>query len=157
MRSVLAAPLVAFTLSVFSLAQQSIDPAANSRIKDHASFGNQKAPKKEKAPTTRTVSGQVTNETGQVLEGALVTLTDKKTNEKTSFFTKKDGRYKFDDLSFNNDYEVQARYKDKSSEPRKLSQFDTTPRPVRILEIRTGAATTTAASADNKTAAPPKR
>jgi len=127
-------------------AQQTIDPALNAHPKDNATFGNEKAPKKQKNPTSRTVSGQVTDETGQVLQGAMVTLTDKTTNEKTNFFTKKDGRYQFADLSFTRDYEVQAHYKDKVSPNRRLSQFDTTPRPVRILEIETGGAPATSTS-----------
>ena len=130
-------------------AQQTIDPALNTHVNDNASFGNQKSPKKEKAPTSRTVSGQVTDERGQVLQGALVTLTDNKTKEQTTFFTKKDGRYQFENLSFTKDYSVQARYKDKESDPRKLSQFDTAPRPVRILEINTGSATASAAAASS--------
>ncbi len=148
--------LAAFCVSVLTLTgQQTVDPALNSHVKDNASFGNEKAPKKEKNPTSRTVSGQVTDETGQVLQGALVTLVDKKTNEKTSFFTKKDGRYQFADLSFMRDYEVQAHYKDKASVSRRLSQFDTTPRPVRILEIDTGGApSTTPSAADAKNSNP---
>lgn len=151
MRRLLATPFAVVILAGSSLAQQS-NPTPH--VNDAASFGNQKAPKHEKAPTTRTVSGQVTDETGQVLEGALVTLTDNKTKEKTSFFTKKDGRYKFEDLSFHSDYEVQARYKDWSSEARKLSQYDTTPRPVRILAINTGSPSATNSAAENAASAP---
>jgi hypothetical protein len=146
MRSI-AGPLALLLMTPFLSAQQPVNPGASRVPSDAATFGNKKPSKKEKAPTTRTVSGQVTDETGQVLEGALVTLTDSKTKEKTSFFTKKDGRYQFEDLSFNNDYELQARYKDKSSEPRKLSQFDHTPRPVRILEINTESNPAAAANA----------
>ena len=130
-------PFFILTFAAVSAAQQPVDPNAGRAPSDAATFGNKKPSKKEKAPTTRTVTGTVTDETGQVLEGALVTLTDSKTKEKTTFFTKKDGRYQFEDLSFTNDYQVQARYKDKSSEPRKLSQLDRNPRPVRILEIDT--------------------
>ena len=151
MKRLLASPFAVVILAGFCLAQQT-NPTPH--VNDAASFGNQKAPKHEKAPTTRTVSGQVTDETGQVLDGALVTLIDSKTNEKTSFFTKKDGRYKFEDLSFHNDYEVQARYKDWSSEPRKLSQYDTTPRPVRILAINTGSPSATNSAAKNAAPAP---
>ncbi len=130
--------LTALSLAVLSFAQQQPPPDPNlSRPADNASFGNQKSPKKEKTPTARIVTGQVTDETGQVLEGAMVTLTDTRTKQKTSFFTKKDGRYHFEELSFVIDYEVQARYKDKLSDIRKISQFDRTPRPVRILEINT--------------------
>jgi len=90
---------------------------------------------KQKAPTARTVSGKVVDETGQPLEGALVTLTDAKTNEKTTVITKKDGRYHFDDVSFTNDYQLQARYKAMTSDERKLSQYDHSANVVRILTI----------------------
>jgi len=135
--------------ALLSAQQQTIDPTAN-RGNDHASFGNKKNPKKDKNPTSRTVTGQVTDETGHALEGAMVTLTDKASNTRTSFFTKRDGRYQFEDLGFNKDYEVQARYKDFSSDARKLSQFDAAPRPVRLLQINTGAKPAPAASAENK-------
>lgn len=91
--------------------------------------------KKEKAPTSRTLTGKVVDDTGQPLEGALVTLTDVKAHQKTTIITKKDGRYNFEDLSFTLDYEVQAKFKDGSSPTRKLSQYDHTANVVRILEI----------------------
>ena len=94
-------------------------------------------PKKEKNPTTRTVTGQVVDDTGQPLEGALVTLVDGKTKEKFEFFTKKDGRYKFDDLSFSVDYQLQAKWKSLMSDQRKLSQYDHAARIVRQLEVTT--------------------
>lgn len=93
--------------------------------------------KKEKAPTSRSLSGKVVDETGQPLEGALVTLTDGKTHVKTTGITKQDGHYNFDDLSFNIDYELQARYKNSVSSSRKLSQYDHNANVVRILEINT--------------------
>ncbi len=129
--------VLAVTIFALALPAQQPSDASTTKPRSAATLGNEKQPKKDKNPTSRTVTGQVTDETGQVLEGAMVTLTDKKTNERTSFFTKKDGRYRFEELSFNNDYEVQARYKNFASEPRKLSQFDAAPRPVRILEIKT--------------------
>lgn len=91
--------------------------------------------KKEKAPTSRRVIGKAVNDAGQPLEGALVTLTDGKTGQKTTVITKKDGRYSFDDLSFTVDYQVQAKYKDQVSESKKLSQYDHTANIVRILEV----------------------
>ncbi len=91
--------------------------------------------KKEKAPTSRRVTGKAVNDAGQPLEGALVTLTDSKTGQKTTVITKKDGRYSFDDLSFTVDYQVQAKYKDQVSESKKLSQYDRSANIVRILEI----------------------
>ena len=91
--------------------------------------------KKQKPATSRTLSGKVVDDYGQPLANAVVTLKDGKTGEKRTFFTKKDGRYNFEDLSFSNDYEVRARYKDLQSEPRKLSQYDHTAAVVRILEV----------------------
>ncbi len=91
--------------------------------------------KKDKAPTARSLKGTVVDDTDQPLEGALVTLTNTKTNEKTTFITKKDGRYYFDDLAFTIDYQLVARYKDMRSEPRKLSQYDHQPNIVRILQV----------------------
>jgi hypothetical protein len=91
--------------------------------------------KKDKAPTSRDVSGKVVDISGQPIEGALVTLTNSKTNSKVTFITKNDGRYSFDDLSFTIDYQLQAKFKDASTEPRKISQYDRNPSVVRILEL----------------------
>ena len=120
-------------------------------------LSNHKPSKKDKAATSRTVTGMVTDETGQPLNGALVTLIDSKTKEKTSYFTKKDGRYRFEDLAFTNDYEVQARWKSYNSEPRKLSQFDHTANPVRILEVQTETPPAPAATASSQPSTTPKQ
>jgi hypothetical protein len=93
--------------------------------------------KKEKTPTSRSVTGKVVDTSGQPLEGALVTVTDSRAGEKRTYITKKDGHYDFDNLSFTVDYQLQARYKDGVSEPRKLSQYDRTVNMVRILDVAT--------------------
>ncbi len=107
------------------------------------------AGKKGKAPTSRSVTGKVVDSSGQVLQGALVTLTDPKTNEETTIITKKDGRYSFDDLSFTQDYLVAARYKDLVSEPKKLSQYDHSATIVRILEVAAKPKATAEAKKEN--------
>ena len=91
--------------------------------------------KKDKAATSRDVSGMVVDISGRPIEGALVTLTNTKTNSKVTFITKSDGRYNFGDLSFTIDYQLQAKYKDATTEPRKISQYDRSPSVVRILEL----------------------
>jgi hypothetical protein len=91
--------------------------------------------KKDKAPTSRSLKGTVTDDSGKPIEGALVTLTNESSNEKWTFITKKDGRYNFDDLSFTVDYDVAARHGDYRSDTKKLSQYDRTPNIVRILEL----------------------
>jgi hypothetical protein len=93
--------------------------------------------KKGKDPTSRTVTGHVVDDSGTPLEDALVTLTDAKTKEKRTFFTKKDGRYSFEDLSFTTDYKLQARWKTLISDSRNLSQYDRTAKIVRILQVAT--------------------
>jgi carboxypeptidase family protein len=118
-------------------------------------LGNHRPPnKKDKKPTSRSVKGKVVDNSGQPLEGALVTVSDTKAEEKRTFITKKDGRYNFDDLSFTVDYQLQARYKDAVSEPRKLSQYDRTVDIVRILDIPSGVSPTTEAK---KEEAEPKK
>lgn len=91
--------------------------------------------KKDKAPTSRTLRGTVVDDGGRPMEGALVTLTNKSTNEKITFITKKDGQYRFDDLSFTTDYEVGAKYKRQSTEARQISQYDHRADVIRRLEL----------------------
>jgi len=91
---------------------------------------------KEKAPTSRTVSGKVVDEiSGTPLKGAIVTLTNLSTREKREMITKEDGRYNFDDLSFSVDYALNAKYKNAVTDTRKLSQYDRTAKVVRILTV----------------------
>ena len=114
--------------------------------------------KKGKAATSRNVAGKVVDTSGQPLEGALVTLTNTKTNEKTTFFTKQDGRYNFDELSLTIDYQLQARYKAATTEMRKISQYDSNVSTVRILQIdteeKTGTPAVEAAKQEKKTDPP---
>jgi hypothetical protein len=118
-------------------AQQKTDPDPDH--KPDVFLDNHRSPtqKKNKPPTSRIVSGHVVDDSGTPLEGALVDLTNTKTNEKRTFFTKKDGRYVFDDLSFTIDYRLQARWKTLMSDVRNLSQYDASPTPVRTLQVVT--------------------
>jgi hypothetical protein len=75
---------------------------------------------------------------------------DGKTKEKFEYFTKKDGRYKFDDLSFSVDYQLQAKWKSLVSEERKLSQYDHAPRIIRQLQVATPDGATPPAASDAK-------
>jgi hypothetical protein len=111
--------------------------------------------KKDKAPTSRDLAGKVIDSSGQPIEGALVTLTNAKTNEKTTFITKKDGRFSFDDLSLTNDYQLQARFKDTVTELRNISQYDPNTRINRILQFGSAPEASTADAA--KKTAPPQQ
>jgi hypothetical protein len=125
--------LSGFLISLGAFAQQTQESSPPVFLDNHRPLN----PKKEKNPTSRTVTGQVVDDSGQPLEGALVTLIDGKTKERHEFFTKKDGRYTFEDLSFSVDYQLRAKWKNLTSEERKLSQYDHTARVIRLLEVTT--------------------
>ncbi len=133
-KCLLVSTIGALAFASFSAAQQTTTPNSDHSdvfLDNHRPLTN----KKTKAPTSRNLAGKVVDDNGQPLQGALVTLTDEKTKQKTTVITKQDGRYSFDDLSFTNDYQVDARYKGLVSEPRKLSQYDRSVNVVRILQV----------------------
>ncbi|HEX4748076.1 MAG TPA: carboxypeptidase-like regulatory domain-containing protein [Bryobacteraceae bacterium] len=132
----LACSICLFAASTAAVAQQISDP--NPAHAPAAEIDNKRPliNHKEKAPTSRTVSGKVVDEiSGTPLKGAIVTMTDLSTKEKRETITKEDGRYSFEDLSFTEDYELRAKYKNAVTEVRKLSQYDHTVKSVRILQI----------------------
>ena len=155
-RLVISASVIAL-FATLSSAQQTVD---NNPGNDPNVFLDNHRPlikKKEKAPTSRTLTGQVVDDSGTPLAGALVTITNTKTHEKENFFTKKDGHYSFEDLSFAIDYEVQAKFKDLSSDTRKLSQYDHSPRLVRILQIGSAPALNQSVTTEAKKDEPKKK
>lgn len=81
-------------------------------------------PPKEKAPQTRTVSGQVTDQDDSPLADAVVYLKNTKTLAIKSYISEANGNYHFSSLAPNVDYEVYAEYKDHRSPTRTLSSFD---------------------------------
>jgi len=132
--------LVALLFAAAALAASAQTADSNPAHEPSVFLGNDRPKnKKDKTPTSRAVTGKVVDDSGKPLEGALVTLTDTEKNQKLSFFTKKDGRYGFDDLSFSVDYQLQARYKNLASETKRLSQYDHRPNMVRILEVTSNA------------------
>lgn len=139
---VLSAAVAILAGSVVSSAQFRGTPDTNPYDGSAATFGTSRPPirKKEKPPTSRTLKGIVTDDSGKPLSGAMVTLTNKKTKEHVAFFTKKDGHYHFDDLSFTIDYQVQAAYHGRHSKTKPISQYDHTATMVRMLDIPSAAA-----------------
>ena len=135
MRKRLALLAVAGTMATLPVAGQQA-PVNNPGQADRGAVLGGPKYKKDKAPTSRYLHGTVTDETNQPVAGALVTLHNAKTNDKLTFITKKDGRYHFEDLSFNVDYSVQARFKKEMSSERKISQYDNRPDVVRMLELQ---------------------
>jgi hypothetical protein len=83
------------------------------------------ASKKNKAPTTKTVTGQVQDPEEKTLEGAEVTLKDLQTGKALAIYADANGQYQFTDLNPHHDYEIQAKFKGIASETRQVTSFDT--------------------------------
>ena len=80
---------------------------------------------KQKAPTTKTVSGVVTDKAENGISGATVTLKDLQTGKTVAIYADANGHYRFADLDPHHDYEIQASFKGVSSETRQVSSIDT--------------------------------
>jgi carboxypeptidase family protein len=78
---------------------------------------------KEKKPVTRTITGAVLDQAENGIAGASVELTDLRTGKKVAIYSEQGGRYEFDDLKPEDDYQVQASYKNQPSEVRKVTSL----------------------------------
>ena len=85
--------------------------------------------------SVRGVEGSVTTSSGAALEGAVVQLKNTKTLQVRSFVTLKDGRYQFQGLSTNADYEIRAALGGNSSKVKTLSTFDSRKKAIIDLKI----------------------
>jgi len=83
------------------------------------------AAKKQKGPTTKTVTGKVQDQAENGIGGAEVTLKDLQTGKTIAIYAEADGQYQFSDLDPHDDYEIQANSKGLASDVRKVSTFDT--------------------------------
>jgi len=83
------------------------------------------AAKKQKGPTTKTVSGVVMDKAENAIGGAEVTLKDLQTRKTVAIYAEPNGQYQFADLDPHHDYEIQAKVKGGASETRQVSSFDT--------------------------------
>ncbi|HEX4136840.1 MAG TPA: carboxypeptidase-like regulatory domain-containing protein [Bryobacteraceae bacterium] len=80
--------------------------------------------KKSKEPQEKSVSGMVTDASGNPVPGAIVQLKNLKTLQVRSFIAKDMGDYYFQGLATDVDYELKADANGKSSATRTLSSFD---------------------------------
>ena len=90
---------------------------------------------KQKAPTTKTVSGVVMDKAENGIGGAEVTLKDLQTGKTMAIYAEANGQYRFSDLDPHHDYEIQARFKGVASETRQVSSIDTRMKRVVNLTI----------------------
>jgi protocatechuate 3,4-dioxygenase beta subunit len=82
-----------------------------------------KKSKKEEA-ALRSVQGTVVDADDKPVVGAVVQLKDVRNLQMRSYITKANGEYHFSTLKIDDDYEVEARNKNMTSGPKKISIFD---------------------------------
>ncbi len=90
---------------------------------------------KKKMDKYRMVHGIVKDERDNPLKGALVNLKNLKTNQTTTYITKADGKYTFDELSREQDYELSAAFSGKTTPVKKISHYDPETSSMRILSF----------------------
>jgi hypothetical protein len=90
---------------------------------------------KKRDKNHRDVVGLVTTPDDQPASGAVVKIKNLHSLEVHSFITQADGKYIFQHLNTNMDYELQADYKDMASPARKLLIYDTRLDPVINLKL----------------------
>jgi len=78
---------------------------------------------KEKKPVTRTISGVVLDPAENGITGAGVELTDLRTGKQVAIFAEQGGLYQFTDLDPGDDYQIQASFKNQTSEARKITSL----------------------------------
>jgi hypothetical protein len=72
----------------------------------------------------RSVQGRVVSATDVPIPDAIVYLSDTRTKAVTSYITREDGAYRFEQLSPNDDYKLWAQLNEKRSKTKTLSSFD---------------------------------
>lgn len=84
------------------------------------------APAKEKEPQTpgRLLTGRVIDRQENALPNAVVYVTDTRSRAVKTYIVGPDGSYRFPALSTTVDYEVYAQFNGKTSDTKRISQFD---------------------------------
>lgn len=98
------------------------------------------AAQRDKNTGQRTLQGEVTGHQDAPLEKAVVYLKNTKTLAVRTKFTGPDGKYEFNALAPNIDYEIYAVYAEEKSDTKTLNGFDTRPKAQINLHIGVDAA-----------------
>src|SRR3954468_1767258 len=81
-------------------------------------------PDKQKGPVFRTVSGRVTGDGDAPLKDAIVYIKNTRSNALKTYIADEGGKYQFNALLPNVDYEIFADSQGKKSDTKRLSSFD---------------------------------
>ncbi|HEY1263923.1 MAG TPA: carboxypeptidase-like regulatory domain-containing protein, partial [Terriglobales bacterium] len=92
---------------------------------------------REKGDSGRLLLGKVLDQGDNPLSGAIVYLSNTRTQTVKTYIVSQDGSYRFPALSPNIDYEVYAQYKGKKSDTKTVSQFDNRQQVNIVLRIDT--------------------
>ena len=76
---------------------------------------------------TRIVRGQVLDENGKAVVGAIVRMKEKKSGKETSIITGEEGRYQFNHVNKKTDYRIYALHEKQKSREKGVSSFDSRP------------------------------
>ena len=125
MKRFLAALMIAMSLAICAPAQLTLPLGGSS---------TEPTPKKTK-PTSKMLSGTVTDKGDKPIGGAIVYLKNMKTLAVKTFFAQPDGSYRFPQVALNTDYEVYAEKDGKKSDVKTISQFDDRYSPTINLRI----------------------
>jgi hypothetical protein len=82
-------------------------------------------PKNQKESNTRTILGTVKDSSDNVVSKAIVQLKDLKTSKVVDFVTKDDGKFVFNDLPMDINYELGAKHGELTAPVKKVSIYDT--------------------------------
>jgi carboxypeptidase family protein len=109
--------------------------AAQVNIPIIGSNGSNGIGSKQPKPTSKMLTGTVTDKGDKPITAAVVYLKNIKTLSVKSFFTEPNGSYRFPQLALNTDYEVYAEKDGKKSATKTISQFDDRYTPTINLQI----------------------
>ena len=87
-------------------------------------------------PPARSVSGEVTDQNGNPVKGAIVLIENTALLRIRSYITQSDGKYHFSGLYWDVDYRLQAKYHGAIGRTKTLSQFDSRDAKVINLKVR---------------------
>ncbi len=87
-------------------------------------------------PLTRSVSGIVTDQNGNPVNGAIVLIENTALLRIRSYITQSDGMYHFSGLYWDVDYRLKAKYNGAKGPTRTLGQFDSHKAKVIDLKVR---------------------
>lgn len=88
-------------------------------------------------PQTRSVSGTVTDQHGDLVKGAVVLIENTALLSIRSYITQGDGKYHFSGLNWDVDYRLKAKYHGANGRPKTLGEFDSRHAELINLEVRT--------------------